>query len=371
MRRLFLTSFVIVLLQGCTLLPSKQLPPQEPAHEPVKASPVIVPEYDYATVKVFFATDRNLTQNNNPHHMFGTTRSNITYGSTEVSIPRDHRLGEIESPSIWRLEYREDPSKHVVLLKNEIKSKETFYKEISERVKSSQKDSAFLFIHGYNVSFPEAAKRTAQMTYDLGFDGAPTFYSWPSKGSPMAYTSDAQNIEWSQTNIKNFLDDFIQKSDAKNIYLIAHSMGNRGLTRALTSLLAEKPHLKDRLTEIILTAPDIDADVFKRDIAPALLAAERPISLYVSSKDLALTVSRAVNDYHRAGDSSFGPMIIPGIETIDATHVDTSFMGHSYYASNRSVISDMFYLINHGHRADQRKLRPIPSNSGQYWEFSP
>ncbi|HEY8360578.1 MAG TPA: alpha/beta hydrolase, partial [Ramlibacter sp.] len=68
-------------------------------------------------------------------------------------------------------------------------------------------------------------------------------------------------------------------SDAPNVYLTAHSMGNRAQTRALVSLLAEKPTLRSRLKEeVILTAPDIDADVFRRDIAPALVKAGRPVT---------------------------------------------------------------------------------------------
>jgi esterase/lipase superfamily enzyme len=34
---------------------------------------------------------------------------------------------------------------------------------------------AFVFIHGYNVSFEDAARRTGQFAYDLKFVGAPIF----------------------------------------------------------------------------------------------------------------------------------------------------------------------------------------------------
>ncbi|MDE3035502.1 MAG: hypothetical protein KGJ14_05960, partial [Nitrospirota bacterium] len=38
-------------------------------------------EPDYAIVKTFFATDRNLTGKTKPDEMFGASRSNITYGT--------------------------------------------------------------------------------------------------------------------------------------------------------------------------------------------------------------------------------------------------------------------------------------------------
>ena len=155
-------------------------------------------------------------------------------------------------------------------------------------MKRSAKKNAFVFVHGYNVAFEDATRRTAQISYDLGFDGAPVFYSWPSQGTVARYIVDETNIEWAQANIKRFLEDLASNSDAENIYLTAHSMGSRGLTRAFTELVAEKPALRTRFREVILAAPDIDAEVFKRDIAPKLA----PATLYASSQDKALELSR-------------------------------------------------------------------------------
>jgi esterase/lipase superfamily enzyme len=319
---------------------------------------------------VFFATDRTMTASTKPGEKFGAGRSELRYGTCEVSIPRDHRMGELEAPSILKLEFREDPAKHVVLLAAVTRPRDEFFGELAERVRASPAASAFLFVHGYNVSFEDAARRTAQISYDLGFDGAPVFYSWPSEGAVAAYTVDEANIEWAQVNLKGFLQDFFERSDARNLYLIAHSMGNRALTRAVASLLAEKPVLRQRLTEVILTAPDIDAEVFKRDIAPALTATGRPITLYASSEDLALAASKKVHGYPRAGDSGRGLIVVRGIETIDATAADTSLVGHSYFAESRSVLSDMFYLIRNGDRAERRfGLRAVDSTVGRYWAF--
>lgn len=327
-------------------------------------------EPDYAVVRVFFATDRNLTRSEKPDEMFGVSRSDLSYGTCEVSIPRDHRMGELEGPSIWKLEFREDPARHVVLVRAVTEPRDEFFSELAARVRASERSSAFLFVHGYNVTFEDAARRTAQISYDLGFDGAPVFYSWPSQGSVVGYTIDESNIEWAQANVKGFLQDFFERSDARNLYLIAHSMGNRALTRAVASLLAERPTLRQRLTEVILTAPDIDAEVFKRDIVPALTDTGRPVTLYASSEDLALAASKKVHGYPRAGDSGQGLIVVRGIETIDATAADTSLLGHSYFAEARSVLSDIFYLVRNGHRANQRfGLRAVDTEAGRYWVF--
>lgn len=55
------------------------------------------------------------------------------------------------------------------------------------------------------------------------------------------------------------------------VYVVAHSMGNRVLTRGFKALLDEDFDKGRAFKEIVLAAPDIDANVFKRDIAPGIL----------------------------------------------------------------------------------------------------
>jgi esterase/lipase superfamily enzyme len=44
------------------------------------------------------------------------------------------------------------------------------------------------YMNGYNVTFADAARRTAQIAYDLRFEGDPAFFSWPSQGDMAACT---------------------------------------------------------------------------------------------------------------------------------------------------------------------------------------
>jgi len=222
---------------------------------------------DYIEIPVSFATDRNDTKDSDLNERFGGKRAEIQYGRTIVSIPYTHKLGEIERPSYWRLEFSEDPKKHIMMQSLQKQDKDAFFNQMKTRIAKNGK-STFLFVHGYNVSFADAAMRTAQITFDLRFSGEPVFYSWPSQGTTTGYTVDEANIEWARLNMKNFLKDYLTRTEADDIYLVAHSMGNRGLTKALIELMNENPELKDKITEVILAAPDIDADVFRRDIAP-------------------------------------------------------------------------------------------------------
>ncbi|HEU4818824.1 alpha/beta hydrolase [Janthinobacterium sp.] len=354
--------------------PPSPLPEVETAPSPADKSSVVS---NYAVVKVYFATDRQRDVGKPPAQRFSGERNimegngPLSYGSCDISIPRDHRMGQLESPSLWRLEFRDDPAKHVVVLSADVQDRDNYFAALKTQIRASAGKSAFIFIHGYNVTFEDAARRTGQMAYDLGFDGAPVFYSWPSRGEVASYTIDENNIEWSTPHITAFLADFLASTEAAQVYLVGHSMGNRGLARAVADLLAAQPQLAQKITEIILSAPDIDAAIFKHDIAPQLAHARNPVTLYASSQDLALVASKAVHGYPRAGDSGAGMLIVAGVETIDATGVDTSFMKHSYFAEKRSALSDMFYLIRNQARADQRFLDPVDTPAGRYWTFKP
>ena len=320
----------------------------------VAESTVVVPSARYAVVRVFFGTDRNLTGDQAPSSMFGVDRSSsMHYGFSEVSIPARHRPGELESPSLWRLEFSQNPEEHVVLLRSTVLPKEQYFSDMAVRL-SATSGSVLLFVHGYNVTFEDAARRTAQMTYDLKFAGPPVFFSWPSKGETSLYPYDETEIEWAQGDLKRFLDDILRQPEARNVYIVAHSMGNRALTKSLGALLTEKPDFKSKVKEIILAAPDIDADTFKREIAPALVASGCPITLYASADDFALQMSMTFHGYPRLGAGGQNRVVMPGLETVDATGVDASFLGHSYYGSVRPVLSDISGILHNGWRAARR-----------------
>jgi esterase/lipase superfamily enzyme len=328
----------------------------------------------YTMVPVFYATDRADTRDREPCDRYTGDLApdhKLYYGVSKVSIPATHEVGQIESPSMWRFEMSEDPNKHVVLHYNRRLPKGVFFNLLSNKIAKSDRKKTFMFIHGYNVSFCDAAKRTAQIKYDLKFDGEAVLYSWPSQASTSSYTIDENNIEWAVENIKNFLVDYLTKTPAEEVYLIAHSMGNRGLTKALLDLGKTRPELTEKIHEIILAAPDIDAALFKRTIAPQMVELiKKPITLYVSADDKALEASKAIHGRPRAGDAEYGIVTVDGMETVDATGIDASFLSHSYFAETNSIIQDMINLITAGKRAAKRaELKKVTTADGTYWKI--
>jgi esterase/lipase superfamily enzyme len=320
---------------------------------------------DYATVQIYYATDRAPSQPQHASTEFGASRGPLSRGIAHVSIPRLHRIGNIEAPSVLRFEFREDPKKHVVLLNVLPQNQRDFYIRLRESIARSKKHEAFIFVHGFDNTFADAAKRTAQIKYDLGYDGAAILFSWPSLGSPkpLAYTTDEAAAEWATNHFRDFLLELAENSGAAAINVVAHSMGNRILARAFERLPETR---KPRFDHVVLTAPDIDLDVFK-DLAAAIRKPSNHVTLYVSKNDEALKLSKRVHGFARAGDSSTSVLVLDGMETVDVSNVDTSFTGHSYIADNRTVLSDVFCLIR-GTAQAARRCRLVPH--GHYWQFA-
>ena len=299
-------------------------------------------------------------------------RGQLTRGIAEITIPDSHSTGMVERPSLLKFEVREDQRKHVVLTSAVELLEDDFDRRLSSAVASSTDGDMLVFIHGYNVSFESALLRTAQISVDLPFEGVPVCYSWPSQGTLIGYPIDANNAEWTVHHLQQFLLDLAEKSGAKSINVVAHSMGNRAMTAAMQQISwdldADAPAPFDR---IVLAAPDVDADRFRRDFAPALVNVANQVTLYASSDDQALVASKQVNGYPRAGDSGENIVVVPGVETIDVSGIDLSLLGHSYYGDNESMLRDLYDVVRARLPATQRSSL-IERNSGPltYWQLA-
>lgn len=334
------------------------------------------PEEKFIRVPVYYGTDRKRTSSTLPAEIYGAERSDQPeLGICEVTIPTDHRLADLEAPSFWRLEFRMNPAKHVMVQRVQPLNDVEFFSSLSRDVAASRSRQALVFVHGFNVTFEDAARRTGQIAYDLQFDGPAILYSWPSRGqlSLASYRHDAANIRFTAPHLRSFLESIAQRSGAAAIHLIAHSMGNQALTEALHDIAATV-HAGTELpiSEVILTAADIDSDVF-RQMAEQFHRVSKRVTLYASANDRALQVSKKYQgDFQRAGDSAGGILILPGIDTIDVSAVDTNLVGHFYYGDNKSVLSDIFYLLKDGKAPGERfSLLEQTRENRRYWVFRP
>jgi esterase/lipase superfamily enzyme len=386
---------VALVLAGCSKRVKESLPPPPPPPPPPAAPPPpppppptgsapspgpraapSVPKADFVNVDVFYATNRApatsfATLPPGDRFTAGIARE-LTYGTARISIPKVHVPGELESPRWYLLEFKEDPKQHVVLQDVARLAQAPFFARLHGRVEESRGSNAFVFVHGYNVGFRDAARRTAQLAYDLRFDGAPVFYSWPSQAALAGYFTDEQTIARSVPLIEDFLADMADRSGAQNLYIIGHSMGTRGVTQAIRNLVTKRPELRGRFRGIILAAPDIDAKVFRTELAPAMRQASGSVTLYASSQDMALKASKQVNRGPRAGDTSEGVVLVSGVDTIDVSGVDQSMLAHSYFMESDKVMGDIREMFRAHQPAAQRKpLQSVKLGTGMFWKILP
>jgi len=246
-----------------------------------------------------------------------------------------------------------------------------FFQQLGWAVEKSRDRRLMVFVHGYNTTFADASRQVAQFATDLKFGGPVLLFSWPSQGTLTGYTVDETNAEWAQPHFVQTLKDLLARTPAKRIYLVAHSMGNRILTGGYITLAGDRwVDGPNPLREMILVAPDIDADLFRQDVAPRLAKTDIHVTLYASSGDRALMASRAFHGYARAGESGDGLVIVPGVETVDASTASTGLIGHSYFTEDRRIMEDIYGILQTGQRADNRfGLAPVDSTKGRYWTF--
>jgi esterase/lipase superfamily enzyme len=328
----------------------------------------------YNVLRVYYATDRSVTAGAPVDEHFGGDRGPLSYGVTEVTIPKVHRLGGLEAPSILRLEFKADPQKHVILKSVTPLDRDAWRAQIGKRAHGMDNPGILVFIHGYNSSFADAARRAGQLAYDLNFAGATVLFSWPSRAEVVQYTVDEQNAEWSVEDMHSVLASLASIAPGTPIYVIAHSMGNRVLTRGFKALVEQDKPARREFRQIVLAAPDLDADVFKRDIAPSILGRTPRVTLYASSNDKALMASRDLHGgYRRLGESGKDIVVLPNLDTVDASTVSTEFLGHSYFGDSKSVVYDLKYVIHESLKPQERErfsLEPVRDLAlGLYWRF--
>src|SRR5579883_887290 len=341
-----------------------------------------------ASVRVYFVTNRAVSGSGaNVSNYSDVLRSGSrTYGESEVSVPLDRRVGELKTPFFRR--FFSGSQKDISVTSTRVMDRNSFFGGINRKLKSTNGKEVLVFVHGFNTSFEEALERTAQLSYDLKFEGATISFTWPSYrlswvqevtfaipfdivrrvALSSAYNGAIENADLAVSQLKEFLSEVRKSTGATTVHLIAHSLGARVLANALFDLAqSERSKGNIRFRQVILAAPDINVDVFE-ELARVFPTTADRVTLYASSADRVLRTSEIINDHPRAGEGGNRIVIVPSVDSIEATAVDTSFVGHSYYAESKSVIFDIFRLLRGGDPPDRRfGLEPRVLGGKRYW----
>lgn len=243
-------------------------------------------------------------------------------------------------------------------------SREVFA-DVRERMARNSVDT-IVYVHGYNVSFREAALAAAQLKRNFGglHQGKGinvVLFSWPSDGSMMPYVAYANDRQDAAASGPAFARAFLKLSDflrgstpeeacEQRLHLVAHSMGNYVMRHALQEIVRQSPGRPPRLfDQIFLMAADEDDDAFEHEHKlKSLPGLAKRVSVYFNNNDRAMAISdKTKGNPDRLGDD--GPRLprsIPGkVSLVDCTNVVSGITEHSYYNDTEKVIDDMARVL--------------------------
>lgn len=290
------------------------------------------------TEQVFVTTMR--APSPKPGERFSSVRDNkLHFVDVEVSVPKKRKIGKIAGP-----QEPPDPSKQFAATDiTEFEGEGAFLAALNSEMTKRPHDErvAFVFVHGYNNKFGESVYRHAQLRRDYQVRAVPIHYSWPSAGNLDGYLYDRDSVQFARDGLLRTLE-LIQRSKANRIFLVGHSMGSLLVMETLrqASISGRKSLLRS-IQSVVLAAPDIDQQVFEKQI-DRIDPMPQPFVIFVSSRDQALRASRVV----RRGRARVGEgRDIPSLQAMGITVVDLSgitdgdLMRHGVFASSPTLIN--------------------------------
>jgi esterase/lipase superfamily enzyme len=290
--------------------------------------------------RVFVATTR---ERSTETILFSGERGTMgSYAAVDISVPRDHVVGELERPSSGA----PTPSKHFTVTAARRLELPKIRAEVTAELarRAPQDRDVLVFVHGYNTTFADAAFRFAQIVHDSGFKGVPILFTWPSRGELLAYPYDRESALYSRDFLEQGLRSISQNLGVAKMDVLAHSMGTLLTLEVLRQAqIRGDGNFNGKLRDVMLASPDVDLDVFRTQ----LRSIQRPITVFVSKDDKALSFSRRfAGDKRRLGAlssedvESLAELKKHNVEIIDLSDVTTSdSLNHAKFASSPKIVA--------------------------------
>lgn len=294
-----------------------------------------------------FLTLRNKTGSDKAADFFGGERDTLRAGICELARTPINSLKSISEKAPFHI-----PDEIVKVDAIRESSVEDFW----QRMESTANGLApVLYTHGFYISFDRGCRRALVLKESLGLEGRFALFSWPSDGAITNYTHDEADLYWSVDPLREVLADMFDRFGKGQVNIVAHSLGTRGVVLALVRLAQVQQDNEPLVNQVVLIAPDIDVGIFKQYL-PVITPLARNITVYVSSKDSPLALSRQVHGYPRLGESGEHLNGIKGVEIIDLSDIPArSPSGHVYHLNQDIVVEDLIQIINENKPAEQRR----------------
>ncbi len=307
-------------------------------HDLLNKTTVSVPASNIAaTHEIFVATTRQ-PATKDPRQVFDGDRSLTTnYARVDVTVPKVHQVGAIERA---KGSANSNPAKQFTATDVvHYGDAQQFAKAVGADI-AMRGDRALVFVHGFNNGFDDGVYRMTQIAHDTKYPGTPVLFSWASSGKTTGYIYDKESANAARDDLEATLR-MLAKTRAKSIDIIAHSMGTWVTMEALRQLaITGDRDLGGKLGYVILASPDIDVDVFKKQMI-RYGKPDKPFAILLSADDRALKLSSIISgdkprvgDYGNAADlASYGVVVADLSQTKGGDRLN-----HAKFADNPMLV---------------------------------
>ncbi len=251
--------------------------------------------------RFFFVTNRKAVVDEGPlEERFGPEReASLKFGYFDTRIAPSLGLGMLIDPTEW-FQNEEIQLKRVAL-----QARDQFAEDVRKVVGDSPYRALLVVVHGFREQFPSALRKTAFLSHVLDINTPALVFDWPgNQGSSLGGYRRARRVaEASGEDLARTLELIIRDIRPERLWLLANSMGGQVVVDAF-GLMYQNQDLADAETEIedvVLTAPDVDHAEFNAQFKQEIKSLARDLTVYVSSNDRALLVSRLINRGKRGG----------------------------------------------------------------------
>jgi esterase/lipase superfamily enzyme len=335
--------------------------------------------------RFFYATNRRMEREDGAvEGRFRNERgAGLGFGRFDTDIEPSLGIGMLIDPTDW-FQNEEIRIRSVRPLEQA-----AFIEEMREQVQASPYRSLLVNVNGFRERFPSALRKTAFLGHVLDIDSPLLVFDWPGdQGStPRGYLRAQRVARESGEELAQTLALIIREVQPERLWLLANSMGAEVVVSAFSQLYREAD-LADRETEIedvVLTAPDISHEEFGRQFKEEITALTRDLTVYVSSNDRALLMSRVLNRERRLGESTVDPanpdqseeaakafeLVEPGSERVilvDVTPVNRTRNFHNFSLETPEFFDDLYLrLINSETPRSRLQYRVRTPRGAEYW----
>ncbi len=261
-----------------------------------------------------------------------------------------------------------------------------FADAINNKLENSKRKDIYVYTHGYKVIFENPILVANELWHFLGYDGVFIAYAWPSTPSRWAYLRDIETAVGYARNLRIFLEYLAQETDAERIHVLGYSAGTQLVARTLEQMAlmnherdAEEIHTDLKIDHVILVGSDMDREVFGAYLADGLLKVPQHLSIYISEKDKALSLSRFLTRRERLGQMWSQDMNPDVAEYLYQNEADISIInvteasqatagnGHGYFRRSPWASSDILITLAYGLSPMERGL--VRGEDSPLWTF--